>query len=239
MRKVLLLVVALVAALSVATVAHAINGEQGLEVKINSSKAGTKKKPRSVSIDVITTTAPAATDGPFATKQAVIHFDKALRFNTKLFKSCTAAVLQAQGPAGCPKGSQVGGGSASATAVGQAEDLTITAFNGPKGKLELLVRGDKPLVINSVIEATLAKDKGKYGYKLIVPIPDNLQQPLQGVVATLTRFETKVKATVRKGKKKVGYVETTGCKGKTWHFAGDFTYTDGTSKTAKTTTKCK
>lgn len=236
MKKVVLLVATVVAALALGSVAYAINGDQAVSVKLSPSKAGTKKKPKNASIDVVTTTKPAADDPPFATTQAVIHFDKALRFNPKLFKSCSQATLQSGGPSACPAGSKVGSGSASATAVGTVENLTVTAFNGPGGnKLELLVQGDTPLGINSVIEASLKKDTGKYGYKLVVPIPEGLQQPLTGVFATLTRFETKVKATT-KGR---GYVETTGCKGGKWHFGGDFTYTDSTTKKVTSTQKCK
>jgi hypothetical protein len=234
MKKVVLLVATVVAALALGSVAYAINGEQGISVKLNPSKAGTKKKGKNSSIDVLVTTKPAADDQPFATKQAVIHFDKALRFNTKMFKTCDQATAQ-QGASACPAASKVGSGSAAATALGQVENLTIVAFNGGNNKLELLVQGDSPLQINSVIEATLKKDTGKYGYKLIVPIPDNLQQPITGVFATLTKFETKVKATA-KGK---GYVESIACKGGKWNFGGDFTFTDGTTKKVTSTQKCK
>ena len=172
---------------------------------------------------------------PFATKEAVIHFDKALIFSPKKFKTCSAAKVQAS-ETSCPKGSKVGSGSAVGTAIGQTSNLKVSAFNGPKGKLMLHVTASTPLQIDAVIQASLKKDKGKYGSKLVVPIPENLQQPVPGVFATLKQFVTSVKAT----SKGVPYVGLASCpKSKKLSFKGDFTFTDGTTLSATDTVKCK
>ena len=59
----------------------------------------------------------------------------------------------------------------------------MTAYNGAASKSNsanrwfyLHVQGTTPLVIDSVIAATLTKATGDYGYKLVVPIPANLVQ---------------------------------------------------------------
>lgn len=228
-------------ALAAAPAAFAVNADQSIQIAVNPSKAGTKKKPKINKLTVTTITTPHDNTA-FATTRAIIYFDKNFHFNGKYFKTCSKATIEQKGPSACPKGSKVGKGSAQGLALGQTENLTIQAFNGPGGnKIELYTVGSQPLQINSVIEGTLHKASGLYGQKLVVPIPANLQQPISGVYATLTRFQTVVyaftNAKIHGKKTKVGYVETTGCK-KKWNFKGDFTYTDGTGKNASTTVKC-
>jgi hypothetical protein len=236
MRKLMLATaVVLVAALGVASVATAINGTQAISVKVTQSKAGTKLKPKSVgNLTVLTTTTPAATDPPFATSKAVIYFDKNLVFGGKKFKSCTTTASATIDTA-CAK-AKVGSGAATGVALGQTEQLTVKAYNGPGGnKVYLHVVGATPLQIDGVINASLSNATGQFGKKLTVPIPANLQQPLAGVFATLTSFSTKVGGT----SKGTPYVGLKGCTGGKLHFKGVFTYTDGTSKTATSTANCK
>jgi hypothetical protein len=238
MRKVALLATVALTCLGVG-VAQAVDAQQSIKIKVTPSKAPKKPKkgtakPSNVKLFVETITVPAASDQPFATKTATLFFDKNLVFNTKAVKSCTQAQVQ-QSEAACPKGSKIGGGKATGNALGQQENLTVTAYNGPTNKIELHVVGSQPLVIDSVIEGTLSNASGKYGKKLVVPIPDNLQQPLTGVFATLTDFQTSVKG----GTKTKPYVGLKKCPTtKKLNFAGDFVFTDGTSKHAETTVKC-
>ena len=84
-----------------------------------------------------------------------------------------------------------------------------------------------------MINATLKRASGDYGYKLDVPIPTG-STPLRRA-ATLTEFITSVNGT----SKGVPYVGLKGCSGGKLKFKGVFTYTDGTSKTATTTVPCK
>jgi hypothetical protein len=233
MRKVALLATTVIAALGVTSTAWAVNADQTISVKLKPAKAGTKKKPANVNIIVQTDTTPHDTTA-FATKQAVIHFDKNLVFNPKKFKTCSAQTVQADETT-CPKGSKVGHGTSIGTALGIVSNLTVSAFNGPNGKFLLHVTAPGPPQIDGVIVASLKKDKGKFGYKLVVPIPVNLQQPIPGVFATLKQFITSVKGT----SKGVPYVGLIGCpKSGKLSFKGDFTYTDGTSKSATSTLKC-
>jgi hypothetical protein len=240
MRKVALLAAASVAVVAATSPAWAINAEQGLSVAVTPSTAGTKAKPKNVKLKVTTTTKPAADQAAFATTQAVLYFDKGLTFGGSKFASCTVAKVQAA-EKNCPKGSKVGTGSAKGAALGLIENLSVTAFNGPSGKTLLLhVVGSSPLSIDSVINAKLSKASGKYGTKLTVPIPDSLQAPITNpdgskVYATLTEFITSVKGTA----KGTPYVGLKSCSGGKLNFKGTFAYTDGTSKTATSTTSCK
>jgi hypothetical protein len=237
MRKLpLLLACAIALALGVAGIAQAVSSKQTMKVKLAKNKAGTAKKPRDIGkLTVDLAVALDQRDAPFATKSTTLFFDKNLVFNSAKFKSCTEVQVRI-GAAAC-KAAKVGSGFAQAQAVGQQEDLTVTGYNGPKGKTLLLrVRGTDPLAIDSVIVGKLVKGSGAYGKKLVVTIPDNLQQPLAGLYATLTRFVTTVGGT----QKKVPYIGLKGCpKNKKLHFKGDFVFTDGTKQSPKATAPCK
>jgi hypothetical protein len=235
MRK--LTLTAGVAALAIGAVgaAQAVTPTTALKASVSPTKHGTKKKPRNVKLNIELITQPNPNDGPFATKSTVVHFDKNLKFGGKYVKTCSADKVRSNNTA-CPKGSKVGTGSATGVALGLTENLTVTAYNGPGGnKIELLVDGTSPLTIHDVIEGKLQSDKGKFGKKLVVAIPDTLQQPAPGAFATLTDFKTSVKGT---GSKKRPYIGLAGCTKKKLHFQSDFVFTDGSTSTATTTSKC-
>jgi hypothetical protein len=250
MRKLLFgALVALVGVLAVVGVASAVDAQQAIDVKITNNKAGTKAKPKSIGkLNVLTTTVPGAGSpaGTFATTKATIFFDKNLVFNAKAFKECKPSNPSA--PVGSDVKSKcasdkIGAGKAAGQAtIGGQENLTVTAYNGAASKSNpanrwfyLHVEGSTPLVIDSVIAATLTKATGDYGYKLVVPIPANIVTPLAGVTATLLSFSTSVSGTA----KGLPYIGIKGCSGGKLKFKGTFLFTDGTTKTATDTAACK
>jgi hypothetical protein len=247
MRKVALLAALTAASFGAVQVAQAVDVNQGLIVK-TTGKKGTKSKPKPIKLDVTTTTAAKdpALDGTYGTTNAVIHFDKNLYFNAlnkKLkWPACTEAVVNATPTeSGCPKGSKVSVDSGSgakaqggtgATAI--KANPAIRAYNGGGGNLILkLISPQGEFDATGTIVAKLSKDRGKYGYKLTVPIPKKYYDQF-GIKITLEKFSTIVQATY----KKQGYVVSKGCTGGKYNFAGDFTYTDGTKASATTTAKC-
>jgi hypothetical protein len=228
---------ALVLAAVGAGVSSAVDPEISVTASVSPTKHGTKKKPKKVKLVVKLKTVKKEGDPPFAASGTVVHLDKNLVFNGKALKSCSRQQVL-DNDTKCPKGSKVGQGVAAGTALGITENLTVKAYNGPGGnKLELLVDGTTPLAIHSVIEGLLQKDSGKYGKKLVVAIPANLQQPAPGAYATLEQFDTTINAVA--GKKKAPYVGLGGCPAdKLLAFGVDYTYTDGTSKSTTGTAAC-
>ena len=147
-------------------------------------------------------------DPSFATRSAVIHFDKSLVFNSAKFPSCTEAQVRS-GAAACDK-AKVGSGKAAGLAVGQQRGPGRHRLQRPAGQEHAAARhGQQPLRIDSIIVGKLAADSGAFGRKLVVAIPANLQQPLGGVFATLTSFVTKVGGSA----KGTPYVALKGCSG--------------------------
>jgi len=226
---------ALTVAVGAAGVAEAVNSQQTMDVKMAKTVAGTSSKPKSVgTLTVDLKVNVDQTDAPFATRSTVLYFDKNLVFNGSKFPTCTVAQARSGSPA-CTK-AKVGSGSAQGLALGQLENLVVTAYNADKGKQLLLrVKGATPLQIDTVIIGKLQTASGKYGRKLNVTIPDNLQQPLTGVFATLTRFVTKVGGTVNN----TPYIGLKGCSGGKLQFKGDFTFTDGSKQAPTDTVNCK
>ena len=236
MRKNLSLALAgaLILALGTAGVAQAVNSHQSVAVKLAHGKAGSAAKPKSVgALTVDMKVALDPSDPAFATRTALIHFDKNLVFNSAKFPSCTEAQVQA-GAAACGK-AKVGSGKAAGLALGQQQDLAVTAYNSPGGKAVLLhVTGSEPLKIDSVIVGQLKPDSGAFGRKLVVTVPANLQQPLTGAFATLTSFMTSVGGSA----KGTPYVALKGCSGGKLKFKGDFVFTDGSKQSPTSTTAC-
>lgn len=223
-----------IAGLATPAVVQAVDATHEIKVTATPRKAGTKAKPKGTKLKVTLLTTPGPNAQPFATSAAIVAFDKNLVFGTSNFPSCTKRTVE-NNPANCPTAAKVGSGSAVGRALGQVQNLTVTAYNGPGGTIQLLVRGSSPLQINSVIEGKLKNASGQFGKRLVVSIPQNLQQPVQGVFATLTDFTVTIQNKSRGGKP---YIGIKGCSNRRLNFRSDLTYTDGTSKTARDSITC-
>jgi hypothetical protein len=241
LRRAAVLCAALVAAVpGVTAVASAVRAKQTVTVTLESDRAGTRDKPRSVGrLTVTIATTPVRGEPPFATRRAVIHLDRNLVFGTSRFAGCRRAKVQTDDTK-CPPGSKVGTGSARASVFsGRARIATVTptvsAYNGPRGRRIFLLVEEPTFKVRSIMVGTLKADSGRYARKLDVAIPRDLQAPLPGLVVTLTRFTANVGGT-RKG---TPYVALRGCAGGRLRFKGDFFYTDNTRKSAATTARCR
>ena len=238
MRKVALIcAAAMVGALGVAAVASAVQGTQTVSVSVQSNRAGTASKPRSVGrLNVVTSTSIVAGEPPWAATAATIHFDRNLVFRSSAFPKCAQAVVQ-QDDSRCPAGSKVGSGAAqstlfSGTAVSGTPAPTVTAYNGAGNRLFLLVVNRSPAV-RAVMVGTLKPDTGRYGRKLDIPaIPPVLQNGgFPGLTISLTRFQTSVGGTFRG----TPFVALRGCTGGKLNYKGDFRFRDNTGAVSTTT----
>lgn len=238
MRKFGLIAATAAASFSVVGTAQAIEVTQGLAVKVTGKK-GTKAKPSGVTLSVTTTTSAKdpSQNGEYATKSAVIFFDKNIKFNNSRFPTCSLVTV-ATAPAKCPPGSLVGKGSANAIAGPNQEvkvNPGIAAYNDKGNKLHLkLIAKPGEFDSGGILTGTLQKATGKYGVKLNVPIPSKLQVN-SGLTITLTRFNTVISSKKYRG---VNYATSTGCTGGTYQFSGDFVFNDNSKAKAPATSKC-
>lgn len=152
---------------------------------------------------------PAGTT--FVLKSLTYQFPKGAVQNGKIFPSCSVEKLQAARGVlkACPKGSKIGSGVATGTAV--ALDITstgaVTIFNGPGGKSATInVNVIRPAAINATFKAPIKKTKGKFGYTTTVIVPPSLQEILDGPIV-VDRILTNLGATLTINGKKRGYIE--------------------------------
>ena len=246
MRKFLSVAVAgLTASLALAVPAFAVGPKQQLKASVKPTKIGkAPKKPVGVTFnvnpffDVSSAAGKAEVDAaPFATKIAHVYLDKSFVFNQKAFKTCAPGVIN-KTPDACPKGSEVGSGSAVGRALGiEQNDLKVRAFNGPNNHFYLLVDGSAVLTIHGVIDGLLKKSTGPYGYELRFTIPAALQSPSDGIIAALVDFKTSIPAKPT-GTGKLSYVAVKGCPkgGLKLGYKGE--YTDGTTQTVAIKVPC-
>jgi hypothetical protein len=149
-----------------------------------------------------------------------VFFAKEIQNNGKAFASCSVADIDGKPaiPAKCNK-ALVGGGTASSLLgkPGQQNsvrtDLTVKAYNGPKGKSLLLVVSGGPIK-NRVIDGPISSAPAPFAKKVGFAVPKDLQEILGNQIA-LTDFSVTVNGTVNvkrklkvKGKKKNVPVKT-------------------------------
>ena len=222
--------------------ARAVNSVLNFKASISPAKAGTKSKPASVGVNLrpyYDTLAPDA-DAPFAWKTVVLSLPKEFVFNGKYFPSCPAAkVRTAAGRASC-KSAEIGKVNAKGFALGLVEPLQVKLYNRPGGTgVVFYLQGDTPVIIDHVVEGILKKTSGAFGWTMTFSIPDDLQQPAPGAVATPLDFDTHITArTIKKGKKKIPFVGLTGCPTGTLNFGFDVSLTDGTQHNLRPTASC-
>ena len=241
MRKIGLIAATAAASFSVVAVAHAVDVNHALTIKVTGKK-GTAAAPKPVSLEVKTgtTAKDPKLDGSYGTRSVVIHFDKNLKFNTTRFPVCSKITVASK-PETCPKGSLVGRGQTRSVAGAPqlVNNPTVEAYNSAGGKLQLRLVKSPGDVLDSkqVLTGTLRPDTGKFGKKLVVPIPEKLQIN-NGLFVTIRAFSTLIsnKPFIKGGKKNY-YVESKGCKG-SYQFKGDFVLTDGKKDSVVTTSKC-
>jgi hypothetical protein len=163
-------------------------------------------------------------------KTAVLKFTYGAHVNGQLFPSCTADKIRNH--QACPKGSIIGKGTGLGT-VGDPpnaaeEPITITLYNGPKGKsIVFRIMGEQPAVIDVPFDAPLKTlSGGTYNYELTVTVPEILQR-VAGLPISLKFFNVKVGATRKVKGKKRGWIETLICPPKALvPISGDFTFVD-------------
>jgi hypothetical protein len=164
--------------------------------------------------------------------------------NGRLFPSCGVATLErAHGRlSACPKGSKIGGGTASGTAValGVTSRAVVTLFNGPAGRsITMNVSITTPALINATYSAPFRTLEGsRYANELTIVVPDSLKTILDGDIVT-SRIRVTTGATRIVHGVKRGYVEAAHCpsSGKA-RIHGDFTFDHGAKASADTLVPC-
>ena len=183
-------------------------------------------------------------DSRLQLQRVVFKLPKGAAANGKLFPSCSARTLsRARGRlSACPRGSRIGGGVATGTAVdiGVTSSGRLTLFNGPRGRsITLNVSIINPAQINMTVSVPLRKTRGRYGYVTQAAIPPQLQTILDGPIVVrridLMTGATRVVRGVRRG-----YVEAHRCpRSGRAPMHGDFWFSEGVRTSSDAMITCR
>jgi hypothetical protein len=233
----------------VALAAVAVAQTSTTEYKIGGSvtvHGGTKKKPKpgglTFKFDV---SDPSGNQTPPVKTYAIMY--EGGRLNTTLIPGCTAAQINAPATPDasvCPSASKIGSGKLDAL-IGSAGQPTSTAsnckatlelYNGGKGHATLFVGSELatcPVALHEAIDMQYVT-KGVYA-GLQFTVPEELRHQVQ-LDITVTHAEATLNTIVKKKNgKKVGYIESTGCKDANRDMVVTFTDETGAAFPAQTT----
>jgi hypothetical protein len=248
MRKHLIWVLGVVVALAsvgIASIASAAPNTQSITVKIKPAKLPkTTRAPISIAVNTFSTNPSNPQQIPFATKLALVDFDKNVKFQQKGYPTCDPSQFGSQSTtqdvkAACPD-SIIGSGTATVI-IKSGPGLPPVTVHGQtiganvKGNKLLLhtytqQAGGVPLV-GSFIKST---GGSKYGQTLSVPVP-----PLAGGQGVISQFALKADKISYKNKGKKLAIISSNCKHKSMSFQARFTDDQGQTATGTTTAKCK
>lgn len=209
----------------------------------SSVRGGTTAKPKAADLKFTFTLAGAGDVVPQVVKTYTIKIEGG-RVNWKIVPGCAASKMDAaSSDASCPAASKVGSGTLKALigATGQpvsgAQTCTLPfkIYNSGGGKAALWIKtqGDCPVPIAQSVPAKWTQSGTTGG--LTFTVPDLLRHqvgldlPVVDAKATISKITKTVKG------KKVGFLESTGCKDGKRDFSVQFTTDDGQSQTIKKT----
>jgi hypothetical protein len=222
LRKYLIVALAALTAVAFAAVAYAQTPGAEMTVSVSPSKAGTKKKPKDVVVDLEIVNS----DFTQTASRLEIWLPKNVKIDTAGFKRCSVAVLGNTGPSGCPRGSKVGSGSADARAGVNVSPTPATlpflvnAFVTGKNSIAFHLQQEDGEIV-AVAPAKISRASGKYGQKLDVTIPEEpAQQYPAGLYNGLEKLET-VLGSKKRGK---SVVTSIGCTNRSHPYKAAITF---------------
>jgi hypothetical protein len=182
---------------------------------------------------------------PTPVSRTVVRFPAGMSIEIPHLRSCSAEHLQNLGASQCPAQSKLGQGRAlvesrqgSETIV---ENVALSAFLGPpqhlQPTLEVLGEGTTPIAVRLLADGRVLLDRAPYGEMLVMDMPPIPTVP-PSPDASIVDFSLTVGAMQRDGRAGNAIVMPARCPAGGFPFAGEFTYLDGSSSSAKTTIPC-
>jgi hypothetical protein len=243
-------VLALLVGAAVAMAANTVT----LTVQAVPNKASTRKKIRPIKLAINVGITDPTQAQPTPLKQVIIRFNKGGVFNGKLFPKCKKAALVTKGPKGCPKGSKVGSGTATASAKPIVDNVNakVTIFNGAplNGKPSVLLYNvpdiSSPIIVQGTVEkkpVTACGNGGQCDYVLtfnVDPIPTLPNAPDASVTSVKTSTGNVFVKKKKRGKTvKIPYIGAPKVCNGTWAAEGQVTFVNGEVVKVPVSAPCK
>lgn len=218
MRKLLIVALAALASIALASVAIAQGSDVSSTASITPSKAGTKSKPKAVTLKTfIKNNVPNTT----ASKIDIL-FPSTVKISGKGLTKCPVVEFSKPGgKANCPSASKAGTGLSHAV-VGPDRarlDFNVSQYVGSDTTVIFYLEQIGGSVTKALV-GKISKTSGKYRQKLSIAIPGDLQQPAPGLYGALTDL----RSTIYNKKGKNSLISTTDCKSKKHNFGTKLTF---------------
>jgi hypothetical protein len=204
-----------------------------VDAKVIPNRAGTKKHPQPVRVDVRAhVTIPEAYDPPLV-DTVDVWLPKGGVYNGGRYPKCSEAVLARKGVRGCPRGSIMGHGTAKATADTVFTYPRITVVNGGAKRVFFYTVMDNPARVQAPIPAVITKPGGRWAYRVHATVPKVLQV-VAGIPIVLRE------AHVAAGSAHKDWLATTSCpRDHRWRYHVLITFTTGQVKTYDNSVRCR
>jgi hypothetical protein len=198
--------------------------------------------PMTLTLDVRFSSEPPGAG--FVLQRADFLFGRGAKLNQRLFPTCSAERLRAARGrlSACPRGSRIGDGWASGTAVavGISSRASIAMFNGPGGRsvtMNVLVLN--PAYINETlsIPITRLRGDGRYVFKISSELPEELKTVLDGDIV-VSRLHFTTGATRMIDGRRRGLFEADGCPRGGSAVRADFVFEEGQTARDELTVVC-
>ncbi len=196
---------------------------QTSNVALTATHAG---KSTGIKADIHSTTSPG--QAPEAAKLLVITFPAGTRFNLGSVKPCKLSDGQLTTGKSCPSGSQIGTGSATASAYPLPQPILagVKAYAAGPKKMVLVVKATSPIPQTLVIRETTS------GAKLTIPVPTPTVAGFQVVLVSL-----KLNVPAR-GSGKTALITAGKCTSHSFIAKSHFLYSDGTTADLQSSSPC-
>jgi hypothetical protein len=239
LRKFLIVAIAALASIALASVAVAQNTDVDATTVVSPSKSGTKKKPKSIKITTF-----VKNNVPNTTAEKIeIDFPSTVKISGKGLTKCDLSEFSKPGgPANCPAKSKAGTGVSNAVVGPQRAPLKfdVTAYVGGNNLVIFYIKQQGGSV-SKALQGKISSASGKFKQKLVITIPPDLQQPAPGLYAALTDL----RSTLSNKKGKNALISSLGCKKKKHTFGAKLTFAPNPaappkpSATGTSTAKCR
>jgi hypothetical protein len=221
------------------------------------TRSGTKKKPVPVQVKFGYTVGTTNGNRPSPVLKYSIRF-AGLSVNTKPFPKCSADTLENQGPAGCPRGSDVGSGFIQNQTGNRSNpqdksiqcNAALTVYNSGNNRAVIYVAGDPSqtdprrkcaIELAAPIPARFIRASGGSATALEFTVPSTLLHPLPTLDNAVVSVQSTIKKVTRRvGKRRVGFFESTGgCVRNRRNITVTFTPESGTAGRAQRLAPCR
>ncbi|MGH2762109.1 MAG: hypothetical protein ACRDL0_04645 [Thermoleophilaceae bacterium] len=202
-----------------------------VKTKVSPNKAGTKKKPRGVTLSgTVTWDSEEGFEPPIITGARVL-FPKGSLYNGRKYPKCSVAQLNRNGLGGCPRKSIMGKARAVAFADTEITRPKVTIVNGGARRVCLYTVMNNPARVRACVPGKIKKLRSrKWKYQLTLRVPEVLQV-VAGIPIALRKF------TYKAGGKRWAkdWLATTSCpRNRRWPYQVEtfYLYNDGTTESS-------